>query len=1067
MAVSLRRLEGKYEILRKLREGGMGAVYHVRHRLLGDERVVKIMRPQLAEDSTLRQRFEREARAASRLNHPNIAQLYDFTIDEEGFAYIVMEYIRGLTLEELIDRDERVPLGLAIEIVQQSLYALGHLHANGMVHRDISPDNLMLTRDVDGAPQVKLIDLGIAKSLEGETGLTAAGMFVGKVRYASPEQFENYGAGEPGGGEIRPQSDLYSLGLVLYELLTRQYPILGDNATSIIAGHLFRPPLDFGVTDPEGRLPGELRRAVLRALAKDPAERFDNAASFSTALASCRRPGDLTTPRVRQFIAVTSGDQPSAVSAETPSAPLTEVDEAVLDTSIAQVEELIGDGRLGEARTTLHRTEESFGRDPRVLEIGGRLDEIEQITNRSRARRLLRQARETADRSEFGIALELLREAMQLTTGDEQLQSLLRDTEKAVRQREAESRRQQLIAERATVIGRLLDDGELDPADVALREAGESFGKHARLSELRQRLERLVEGARRREIARFVEGAQSLVEEGHWEPARDEVGKALVLDPDDGAARELHSRIEGELERREQEQRRLRAITTAVQEIEALIVARDAEGAAVKLEESRCELGPDEALTAIEPRIEALREELEAARRRDEAEERRQQEIEALRREAAGLRAAGQRVAALERLRAALSMAPGEPELERLASEIEKEIVLERRQEQRQRERLALEREIEELVRQGRFEQARERLVAGGELGRSETLEDLDRRIAEGLEEIRRRRLESDRRAQADELVARARSLSQTEEFTRAQQTLSQAVELAPDHREALTLSRSIAHLRTLQEKEASSERAIEAEIAEIRRVLGEGQPGEAMKLLNDAFTQFGDRQELQALRYETAQAFLEDEDEGESYPTDSAATLASEGETLRIAEAAPAPPEETPTSMLTGSTAPIDYGLPASEDVTIRTPGPAPAEEARVSPLLDDQVPPGRYPRSADLMLGEEPVGGGVDELPLAGMGMVPAEEPEPRHQEVHPVELGFGRNRPDDEPELFLDPRPRKPTRRSFDLSNPAVWVLFVAVLVIVFFLGKFIAERGSDSGPSPEPEIEDVQDVQAPEY
>ena len=105
MALPLRRLEGKYEIIRKLSEGGMGAIYRVRHRLLGDERVVKIMRPHLKDDEALRTRFEREARAASRLSHPSIAQLYDFTIDEEGFAYIVMEYIQGMTLEDLVVRE--------------------------------------------------------------------------------------------------------------------------------------------------------------------------------------------------------------------------------------------------------------------------------------------------------------------------------------------------------------------------------------------------------------------------------------------------------------------------------------------------------------------------------------------------------------------------------------------------------------------------------------------------------------------------------------------------------------------------------------------------------------------------------------------------------------------------------------------------------------------------------------------------------------------------------------------------------------------------------------------------
>jgi len=114
VAVPLRRLEGKYQILEKFKEGGMGAIYRVRHRLLGDERVVKILRPQLEDDPGLRLRFEREARNASRLSHPNIAQLHDFTIDEEGVAYIVMEYIRGWTLEEILASRGQLPLGLVV-----------------------------------------------------------------------------------------------------------------------------------------------------------------------------------------------------------------------------------------------------------------------------------------------------------------------------------------------------------------------------------------------------------------------------------------------------------------------------------------------------------------------------------------------------------------------------------------------------------------------------------------------------------------------------------------------------------------------------------------------------------------------------------------------------------------------------------------------------------------------------------------------------------------------------------------------------------------------------------------
>ncbi len=280
MSDPLANIESKYEILGKIKEGGMGAIYMVRHRLLGETRVVKVLRPQLDDQAEFHTRFLREARTAIQLRHPNIAQLYDFTADDGGNAYIVMEYIEGLDLRELLRRSGPPPLGLTFEIAVQSLGALGFLHRRSMVHRDISPDNLMLTRDADGKPVVKLVDLGIVKELHSEVSeLTSTGVFVGKVRYAAPEQF---GAG--GAAALDQRADLYSFGVVLYELLTGKHPIQGDSASQLIAGHLYSPPVGFDVTDPQGRVPGEVRAIVLKLLEKKPDDRFPTAEALADAL---------------------------------------------------------------------------------------------------------------------------------------------------------------------------------------------------------------------------------------------------------------------------------------------------------------------------------------------------------------------------------------------------------------------------------------------------------------------------------------------------------------------------------------------------------------------------------------------------------------------------------------------------------------------------------------------------------------------------------------------------------------------------------------------------------------
>ncbi len=277
MALLNEQIEGKYEILGKLREGGMGAVYKVRHRLLDEVRVVKVVLPQSGGAGAAAERFLNEAKVAIRLRHPNVADLHDFAVDNDGTAFIVMEYIDGWSLLEVLEGFGPPPLSLTLEIARQALRAIAYLHRQQIVHRDISPDNLMLCRDGEGQPLVKLIDLGIAKAVGAEAGLTVTGAFLGKPRYASPEQFEGRGVG--------PQSDLYSFAIVLYELLTGRCPVHGQDAPSFMVGHLLRPPLSFEEADPRGAVPGDLRELVLQALAKKPQERMPGAEELLRSIA--------------------------------------------------------------------------------------------------------------------------------------------------------------------------------------------------------------------------------------------------------------------------------------------------------------------------------------------------------------------------------------------------------------------------------------------------------------------------------------------------------------------------------------------------------------------------------------------------------------------------------------------------------------------------------------------------------------------------------------------------------------------------------------------------------------
>jgi serine/threonine-protein kinase len=280
MSTSPGSLEGKYEVIAKIREGGMGAIYKVRHRLLNELRVIKVMRPEVAQSAEQRKRFLREAQTATRLRHPNIVAFYDFFVDEEDTAYMVMEYIEGINLRDMIKGCGAFPVPLGIDLSRQCLAAFEYLHRRKIVHRDVSPDNIMMTREEDGTVRAKLIDLGIAKIAQASEELTAADEFIGKLRYSSPEQLTK-SASSP---QIDGRSDLFSLGIVVYEILTGVCPYGGESLHEIIANRLREPPLAFDVSDPHGRLPPALKDAVLKALRLSPEGRYQTAAEFSKAL---------------------------------------------------------------------------------------------------------------------------------------------------------------------------------------------------------------------------------------------------------------------------------------------------------------------------------------------------------------------------------------------------------------------------------------------------------------------------------------------------------------------------------------------------------------------------------------------------------------------------------------------------------------------------------------------------------------------------------------------------------------------------------------------------------------
>jgi eukaryotic-like serine/threonine-protein kinase len=252
--------DGRYQVVRKLGAGGMANVYLAEDQELGRRVAIKILNDRHANDDQFVERFRREAKNAAALSHSNIVSIYDRG-EAEGTYYIAMEYLDGRSLKELIVSRGQAPIGLTVDYARQILSALRFAHRHGIVHRDIKPHNVL----VDGDGRVKVTDFGIARA--GTSQMTEAGSIVGTAQYLSPEQAK--------GGDVDPRSDLYSLGVVLYELLTGDVPFNGDTPVEIAMKHLSALP-----EPPSKRrrdVPRNLELVVMRALAKDPADRYQSA----------------------------------------------------------------------------------------------------------------------------------------------------------------------------------------------------------------------------------------------------------------------------------------------------------------------------------------------------------------------------------------------------------------------------------------------------------------------------------------------------------------------------------------------------------------------------------------------------------------------------------------------------------------------------------------------------------------------------------------------------------------------------------------------------------------------
>lgn len=539
-------LDGKYEIVQRLGSGGMGEVYLVRHIHLHELRVIKILRQDLQTDPAAQKRFMREARLATQIKHPNVAILYDFAaLPDEGSFYMVWEHIQGEDIGEWIRANGPFPAPLAIRLGIQALRGLEAIHATGVIHRDLSPDNLMITEDKQGYKRIKIIDLGLARTLERDAGheITQVGMFMGKLQYCSPEQ------ASPSGSEgLDRRSDIYSFGLVLYEMITGLPPFESESQAGFIFKRLSEDPLPLTGRNPRIHVPAELDRVVRQALERDREKRMPDAISLIQALERVEQGMSAAETREIQIPAElqkAGADAPPP----TPSTPprqrsTSELTKTERDDLLAQIDRAAR--RVQETSVDLSRVEAALA--------AGRLDE---------ARQLIAQVEAANPRA---LGLQRLKE---------------RVAEEAEAKEGAERRRR--IAETEQVLSNYIQRKQLPLARLALETLAELDPQSAKRAEHEAALGRLSqELEQEKRAAAALEAGREALARNDVQTARRELEEVIRNDPPGKKAGALRAEVEAaereartgaELDERRQrfdEMLKEHRVRDAEQELEAL-----------------------------------------------------------------------------------------------------------------------------------------------------------------------------------------------------------------------------------------------------------------------------------------------------------------------------------------------------------------------------------------------------------------------------------------------------------------------------------------------------------------
>src|SRR4051812_40931655 len=547
----------------------MGEVYLVRHLHLQELRVVKILRQDLAGDPSAQKRFMREARLATQVKHPNVAILYDFATLPDGSFYMVWEHIQGQNVGDRVRRSGPFTVPVAVELGIQALHGLEAVHTSGVLHRDLSPDNLMITEDKSGKLRIKIIDLGLARTLEADANfeITQVGMFMGKLQYCSPEQ-----AGMPSGVALDHRSDIYSFSLVLYEMIAGLPPFDSENQHGFIFKRLSEDPLPLRGRNPHIDVPVELDRVVRRALERDREQRYPQARDFITALERVAKSLDSAETREVPLSLLEASSHP-------PPRPRSsgELSRAERVDLLAQIDR--ASKRVQENTVDLSRAEAAL--------TAGRLDE---------AQKLIAGIMATHPRA---LGLDRLKE---------RLAEVRQQHEEKARNREAQARR---VAETEQVFASYLQRKQLPLARLALETLLEIQPESPRRSEFEDRLQLLAEEMERSKRAdAAIAAGRAALAGGDLKGARRELETVARNDPE-GKRAEALSR---ELEEAERQTQQAAEIERRRRRFEELLAAH-------RLVEAKEELDALGKLDVSRVTLDFYREQLQEARAGIQAEE--------------------------------------------------------------------------------------------------------------------------------------------------------------------------------------------------------------------------------------------------------------------------------------------------------------------------------------------------------------------------------------------------------------------------------------------------------------